>query len=868
MKEQYVNTPVQTEIAPVASGDFNYATVLTKYGLEYQTIGNYLSVGSKSGMQGWVLHISIIRQEMALFMNQFLSNNVPLNFSFTIPANSTIHTRILDGSLGYGEIGKVISIYPPDKKTLTLLANQLIELTKTFAGPVIPGVIHLANNVYTSFNHEFSAERKVKWPFHPIKEKKITKPSRWIGKYLIVSQLKGDAKGNVYKCLNLNNWRNIHWCVVKQGLAHQCTDDFGRTIKDRLEWQYELLQWLTENRISLSKPVEYFEHKNDGYLVIEYIDGINLYDKVNQLHQGQMWIAMPIEARRELIKILLEVVSIVDNFHRLDTIHRDLNPGNFLVRMDGTVVGIDIELAHDEGPDSPKPPFTLGTPGYISPQQLQLNPAGIEDDYFGLGALMLKVFTGISPSKFTGNKEEDIFKSMKFFTDNNAIASMISRSLVNNPQSRPKIKSMRHTLSAYDALLLTNLKTKSPEPQIKIHGNENTEIKELIQKGLNALAHPIMMDQFGYWISKNAETGNAIANEFRGYESLNGFANGAGGILYILANAGKLGFDLKALNIPIQRNSERLEASAAQTESGDSGLFYGSSGNSVALCALINAGVLEKNIHYHNQIYQGLTKPSNGVNLATGSSGRGLAMIYCASHTQQQLYEQELHSIVSDLLKEQQSDGSWIIKKHQSDKKGIKLLGFSYGIAGIVYFLLMYYSKYNDEKVKKAIFTALSWLLKQLVSSNGHLLWPLNSKNGVIEPWFEYGFTGVALTFIKAYEIFKENTFKVAATEALASHPKFICSNYITVNNGLAGLGHVYIEAYKAFKDEDWRDRARYIVYYLMHCRKTETDGITYWQEGNFTQPSASYMYGNAGIINFLMHYTQSKKINWSLFNF
>lgn len=647
--------------------------------------------------------------------------------------------------------------------------------------------------------------------------------------------------------------------MIKQGAAHQCADDFGRSIKDRLEWQYELLRDL-EGEISVSKPIDYFEHKNDAYLAIEYVEGTHLYDKINQLHQGAMWIAMPVEAKRELIKMLVAVVEIVDQFHSQDLVHRDLNPGNFLVRADGSIVAIDIELTYDYCSNVPKPAYTLGTPGYISPEQMQFKTPDLEDDYYGLGALMLKAFTGISPSKFTGNDEEVVFNAMKFFTGNNAIASLISRCLAHDPESRPEIKSIQHSLSVYDALLLTNLKIEYPEPEIKVHGDENTEIKELVQKGLNALANPIMMDQSGYWISKGSEMGDAIANEFRNYESVRGFANGTEGILYMLANAKNDGFDLEELNIPIHRNLERLDANTAQIKGDDSGLFYGSSGNSVALCALINAGLLEKNIHYHHQIYQGVTKPSNGVNLATGSSGRGLAMISCASHNQQQLYEQELHSIVSDLLKQQQFDGSWIIKKHPSDKKGVKILGFSYGIAGIVYFLLNYYSKYDDLNVKEPIYKALSWLLKQRILSNGHLLWPLNSKNRGIDPWFEYGFTGVALTFIKAYEVFKENTFKEAAIDALSSHPKFISSNYITVNNGLAGLGHVYIEAYKVFKNEDWRDRARYIVYYLMYCRKTEADGIAYWQEGNFTQPSAGYMNGNVGIINFLMHYLYPEK--------
>lgn len=837
-----------------------YEYFLKKFNLNYKHEGAYIKVGDTPPGFGWVIYISVIRQQMPQFMEQSLEKLLQLNSSFTLPANSAMHTLILDGGFGYAEIGKVIAIYPANKEVATILADQLIELTKSFAGPVIPTATYLGGNVYTYFINELSPDHKVKWPFNNIKAKKITKPNRWIGRYLIISQLKGDAKGNVYKCLNLNNWRNIHWCVVKQGLTHQCTDDFGRAIKDRLEWQYELLNDLT-SKISVSKPIDYFEHKNDAYLVIEYIEGLHLYEKINQLHQGTIWTAMPVEAKRGLLKILLDVVAIVDRFHEQGLVHRDISPGNFLVRKDGSIVAIDIELTYDYCSNTPRPAYTLGTPGYISPQQMLFKIPDLEDDYYGLGGLMVKIFTGISPSKFQGNDEETIFKAMKFFTGNNAIASLSSRCLAYDPALRPNIKSIRHTLSVYDALLLTNLSKQIREPQIKIHSDETNEIKEIIQKGINALAHPIMTDQFGHWIGKTAITNGLIANEFHNYESTQGFADGTAGVLYMLANAEKLGFDLGSICTTITRNLERLGMNLDRTENDDKGLFYGSPGKSIAICAMLNAGLLEKTIHFHNQIYKGLTKPGNGVNLATGMAGRGLAILYCASRTNQQLYYQELNTIVSRILREQQTDGSWLIKQDHSDHKGVKILGFTYGTAGIVYFLMMHYSMHNDLKVKQSILKALFWLLKQRVSTDDHMVWPLNSTNGIIDPWFENGFSGVAFTFIKAYEIFKNELFKEAASDALKSHPQFISSNYLTMNNGLSGLGQVYIEALKIFKDDEWKERARYIVYYFMNCCKTDLNKITYWRDENHTRPSAGYLNGTSGIINFLMHYLFPNKI-------
>ncbi|QEC78855.1 lanthionine synthetase LanC family protein [Mucilaginibacter ginsenosidivorax] len=840
------------------SSNWDYEAFFKTGDVKYHIYSPYIIVEHERPYYGWVLYLSVIRQQAFPLFNLLIPKLLMAGVSFEIPESGAAHSSILDGSLGYEQIGKVICIYPYNDENALLIAKDLIELTRDFAGPVIPTAIHLRSIVYTGINH--GEGLNFSWPFYSISKPLYPKTKKWLKKYFIVQQLKGDAKGNVYKCLNVTRWTNIHWCVIKQGLAYQCADDFGRTIKDRLEWQYDLLKYY-EGKIPLPKALEYFEQQGNAYLVTEFIESLHLYDKIHQLHQGTMWSNMPVEAKRALLKILLDVVAIVDLFHDKGLVHRDISPGNFLVREDGTVVAIDIELIYDYRSNRPKPPYTLGTPGYISPQQIQFMTPNLEDDYYGLGGLMVKIFTGMSPSKFQGNDEESIFKAMKFFTSNNAIASLVSSCLAYDPALRPNINSIRHTLLVYDALLLTNLNEQVGGPQIKIHSEETKEIKEVIQKGINAFAHPIMIDQFGHWIGKTAITDGLIANELYNCETAQDFANGTAGVLYMLANAEKLGFDLGSLNSTITRNLERLSLNSDRTENDDTGLFYGSPGKSVAICAMVNAGLLEKTIHFHNQIYKGLSKHDNGVNLATGVAGRGLAMLYCASRTNQRFYYPELNSIVSKILKEQQTDGSWLIKQDHSDYKGIKILGFSYGIAGIVYFLMMHYSMHNDLKVKQSILKALFWLLKQRVSTDVHMVWPLNSTNGVIDPWFENGFSGVAFTFIKAYEIFKNEMFKEAASEALKSHPQFISSNYITMNNGLSGLGQVYIEALKIFEDDEWKERARYIVYYFMNCCKTDLDKITYWHEENYTRPSAGYLNGNAGIINFLMHYLYPNKI-------
>ncbi len=183
----------------------------------------------------------------------------------------------------------------------------------------------------------------------------------------------------------------------------------------------------------------------------------------------------------------------------------------------------------------------------------------------------------------------------------------------------------------------------------------------------------------------------------------------------------------------------------------------------------------------------------------------------------------------------------------------------------ITYFLLAYALKFQSARAKKAASKSLTWLLKQRRPSNGHLLWSAGSKNPSIDPWLEYGFSGVALLFIKAFECLKEPEFKEAASGALLAHPATICSNYLTQANGLAGLGEVYLEAYKVFGDTEWLNRASHIARLLLYCNKSQKDGTIYWLDGSDNRPTADFMAGNSGIIHFLLRYQNPKHINFPL---
>jgi serine/threonine protein kinase len=133
-----------------------------------------------------------------------------------------------------------------------------------------------------------------------------------------------------------------------------------------------------------------------NYLVMEYIDGEPL--------KG------PLSAERAL-KLALEIADALDAAHSKDIIHRDLKPANILVTASGVKL-LDFGLAKMLAPIAAatdetgtlgltQPGMIVGTPQYMSPEQIEAKSTDARSDIFGFGTVLYEMLTG-KPA-FAGN---------------------------------------------------------------------------------------------------------------------------------------------------------------------------------------------------------------------------------------------------------------------------------------------------------------------------------------------------------------------------------------------------------------------------------------------------------------------------------
>src|SRR5688572_19216778 len=259
-----------------------------------------------------------------------------------------------------------------------------------------------------------------------VKGKAIKKAGKRIGyNYIIVKSLKESQKNDVVKCLYIKSLTDFGFCVIKEGTYGDSKDKQGRDIKDRLIWQQQLHEAL-QDKVRLPRLLGHFEENGNYYLVIERIKGKPLY-KVVREKNGELRDGLISGTKTGLtfMDYLLQIVDLLDTLHQNGVVHRDATANNFIITPNGKVAVIDMELSYSLQQQAPAPPFTLGTYGYMSPEQLKTATPTVKEDIFSAGAVLLQVWTGISPSKLTDVPIEDLWEKVHFFIPDKAMADII-----------------------------------------------------------------------------------------------------------------------------------------------------------------------------------------------------------------------------------------------------------------------------------------------------------------------------------------------------------------------------------------------------------------------------------------------------------
>ena len=135
-----------------------------------------------------------------------------------------------------------------------------------------------------------------------------------------------------------------------------------------------------------------YDFVKDGdsmYIVMEYVQGIDLYDLL------QLSPRLPIEVAAI---IALQVARALDYAHFRGIIHRDIKPANVIISYHGEVKLMDFGIARDHAlADLTEAGTGVGTPSYMSPEQILGDKLDFRSDIFSLGIVLYQMLTGRKP---------------------------------------------------------------------------------------------------------------------------------------------------------------------------------------------------------------------------------------------------------------------------------------------------------------------------------------------------------------------------------------------------------------------------------------------------------------------------------------
>ena len=340
--------------------------------------------------------------------------------------------------------------------------------------------------------------------------------SETIGKYKNCTKIAAGGMGAVYLATHPELKRKV---VIKKLTLR----NGGAAIRERFKREARILSDLSSPYVV--RMFDYFTEGRANYIVLEYVEGMSL----DRLIEKQT--VLP----PQLAMLILQDACLgLKNAHSKGVVHRDIKPGNILMSKRGEIKLADFGIASDEKESesvsaSSKDKTasldatavssaitmagsTLGTPAYMSPEQLT-DSSSVDNraDIYSLGVMLYEMVTGtkpyagdMAPSTIARIKKGNYIPPRKINSKiPRQVSSLINKMMKPNPAKRfqsiePVISRIRKYLNHYDAhairVSLAQSVISSKSTKFPIYEERNRKLKKI---SLVAFISAMILSIFG-----------------------------------------------------------------------------------------------------------------------------------------------------------------------------------------------------------------------------------------------------------------------------------------------------------------------------------------------------------------------------------
>lgn len=216
-----------------------------------------------------------------------------------------------------------------------------------------------------------------------------------IGKYPILEVLGQGAMGVVYKGFDPHIHRPVAIKTIHKNLLGDTAAHDSIAARFRNEAQ-------AVGRIAHPGVVAIYEFGEDettAYIAMEFVEGRNL---------AEVLAGTPLLPEAQLLHIMDQLLDALSSAHAQGVWHRDIKPANLILTTAGQVKLTDFGIARIENIGLTQVASTIGTPGYMAPEQYVGEGVDQRADIFACGVLLYRLLTG-QPA-FSGGAEVVMYK--------------------------------------------------------------------------------------------------------------------------------------------------------------------------------------------------------------------------------------------------------------------------------------------------------------------------------------------------------------------------------------------------------------------------------------------------------------------------
>ena len=366
--------------------------------------------------QGWKLHVSASDASAVTVLATAVPVLLAAGVPFKIASTRRNLSMLNQGEGGPSQIGKFMTVYPPDTDTAVRVAAELDRALRDASGPAVPSDRVLREGGVVSYRYGGFAGRWIQtaygevtpalegpdgtlvpdtrrardavpaWLDDPFEaaglvEPPPPRPALVAERFRVLRTIYRSPRGSVHLALDLADVRR---CVLKQAVVDGDPDGPAA----RLAYEHRMLTRLA-GVPGVVRAVGWVDDGRERILALEDISGPTLASA--GAHRVDNGFHLPVA---DVIDVAVQLATVVAAVHAAGVVHRDIKPTNVLLEGDGTVRLIDFELAADVGSAAEG----YGTVGYASPEQQRREPTHPADDVYAIGATLYVVATGAEMS--------------------------------------------------------------------------------------------------------------------------------------------------------------------------------------------------------------------------------------------------------------------------------------------------------------------------------------------------------------------------------------------------------------------------------------------------------------------------------------